>query len=170
VAFSTVSRRALPLLATAVLLRAQPPRLPFKLQPSQLPGVVITLRAATTKQGSGRDEIIITGAGKVTLRASTYAPAPPQERSGTVPPAAVERLLELFALEGIETWDDAYPAKSSHYSTKVLSIEFRGILQKQIVHSLSEEFPAFAHAIGALKLLAAQACSEALDRRFLPRL
>ena len=168
-ASSNVSRRTLPLLASALLLRAQPPRLPFRLQSRQLADVRIALRAATTKPGSGRDEIVITGDGKVTLRTSTYAPSPPQERTGSVPPAALERLLELFALEGIDTWDDAYPAINSHYATKVLSVELRGTLLKQIVMA-RPEFPAFAHAVGALKLLAAQACPDALNRAFLPRL
>lgn len=145
------------------MLSAQSPRLPFKLQPGRLSGVRITLRAGSTKPKSGHDEIIIEGGGKVTLRAA------PKELAGKVPLVTVERLLELLLHEGMEGWEDEYKAQSSHYATMALAVEDNGAILKQTVMS-RPAFPEFAHAVGAIKLLAAQACPEALNGRFFQRL
>jgi len=169
VSSSIVSRRNWAWLAGGALFSAQRPRLPFKLQSGRLSGVRITLRAGSTKPKSGHDEIAVAGDGRVTLRAVPFATAAPKELAGKVVPGTVERLLELLMHEGIEGWDEDYKAQSSHYATVALTVEDNGVRLKQTVMS-RPAFPEFAHAVGAIKLLAAQACPEAFHGGFFERL
>jgi len=156
VSFSSVSRRAILFSLPAWA------RLPFGLQSGQLTGVRIRLRSVSTKVGSKVEEIAIAGDGVVVLRAGD------RERQGKVSAAAVERLLELIEREGIENWDADSKGRSSHYVARAILVEVNGAVRKQ-VEVRGEAFPEFAHASGAIRMLAAQGCPEVTDGTFFQR-
>jgi hypothetical protein len=160
----------LPAVAGSLLvIAAGTPALPFGIKPEQLSTVVIRLRVASTKPNSGWDEIVIGGDGKVTLRAAVMANEPVKELSGKVDPLQVTRLLELLRAEGIEKWQEEYPARSSDYVAKVLTVEVNKVRQKEVVVA-RPEFPEFARVYGAIKLLAGLARPEALSGGFFQRI
>ncbi len=155
--FSSVSRRAI-LFSLPVWAR-----LPFGLQSGQLAGVRIRLRSVSTKVGSKAEEIVVDGDGGVLLRAGG------RERRGKVSAAAVERLLELMERDGIAKWDETDKTRSSHFVARSITVEQNDAVRKQVV-VYGESFPEFAHAMGAIRMLAAQACPEAADGSFFQRL
>lgn len=163
--------RAVALLAMTVAVsaaqRAEPP-LPFGIAPAQLAETEIRLRIASTKINSGFDEIVIRGDGAVVLRTAAFANEPPKELAGTAGAAAVERLLRLLRAEGIENWDAERRAKTAHYVSRVLTVTVNGETKKEVVVS-GAEFPEFARACGAIKLVAGLARVEALNGKFFQR-
>ncbi len=133
--------------------------LPFGLAPEQLPHVEIRFRVSSTKMGSGFDEILLRGNGEVELAAAVLRDDPPQIRQGSVPPLAVLRLLQLLAAEGLEGWDETYPAATRDYVGKVIELSFKEELIKRVA-MCQTEFPEFSRAYGAIKLVASLAAPE----------
>lgn len=143
--------------------------LPFGLSPEQLPELVITFRVASTRIRGGFDEIIIRGDGGVLLRTGVIPGDPPIELPGRVEPLVVQRLLRLLQAEGIEGWDDVYPAETANFVAKVLTVALKEETKKE-VSVCRTEFPEFSRAYGAVKLAAALARPEVLSNNFFQRI
>ena len=140
-----------------------PSPLPFSLAPEQLPDVEIRFRVSSTKMGSSADEILIRGNGEVELA------APPRTRHGTVPPLAVLRLLQLLSAEGLEGWDDTYPAETRDYVGKVIELSLKQEIIKRVA-MCQTEFAEFSRAYGAIKLVASLAAPEVVLGGFFSRI
>lgn len=166
---SSVSKRRLIgfllVLAGVSSLFGQSAVLPFGLERGNLDGLRVSLRVNSTKANSGYEEIVISGGGEVIVRSALTTTARPRELSGRVPLAVIERLLELLTHEGAEGWDDNYRSQSHDYAVKSFTVAFRETIRKQVVVAIPE-FPEFAHVAGAIKVIAAQACPDALKGRF----
>jgi hypothetical protein len=137
--------------------------LPFGITSAQLAQTVVSLTVTSTKPNSGTDEIVISGDGSVTLRATPDDAERPKEIKGRVDPVHVVRLLQLLRAEGIEQWDDP-PPPGAEYVTRVLTISVNNDVRKEIVARTA--FPEFSKALGAIKLLAGIARVEALGGFF----
>lgn len=143
--------------------------LPFSMTPDQRLDAVVRFRVASTKMNSGFDEIVIRGSGEVLLRTATMADDKPSEVAGKVEPLLVARLLQLLGAEGIENWDDEYPAEARDFVAKVLTVQLKDIRQKEVAMCRAE-FAEFSRAYGAIKLVASVARPEVLGGGFFQRI
>lgn len=144
-------------------------KLPFGLAEEDLPEVTIRFRVASTKVMSGYDEIIVRGAGEVELLAAASADSEPAVRRGALPPAMFQRLLLLLCAEGMEGWDELYPAETRDYVGKLLTVQQRDKRLKEVA-MCRPEFAEFSRAYGALKLVASLATPEVLTGDFFQRI
>lgn len=143
--------------------------LPFGLKVEQLPEVEVSVRYQSPKTGAGRQQLIIRGTGEVLLVRTMAYDKPEEIVEARAPLLAVVRMLGLVESEEFFTLDDEYPL-DHHAGRYTLRVKLPA-QEKQVVVAVKmrEHQPpqAFSHVLGAMKLVAGLATTEALHHRFL---
>jgi hypothetical protein len=142
--------------------------LPQGLTDDDLPGVEVRLEFCSTKTGAGLQELTIRGDGQVALRRSGGHGGPVEERTGTLPPATVVRLLRALEDGGYFGLDDRYPG-DPEAPRRILTVTLRPGREKQVAVDVPD-VAGFERAYGAVRLAAGLAVPELLGRRFLANL
>lgn len=145
---------------------AQP--LPFGLTEAELPKVEIMYAFYSAKTGAGKQELTISGSGKVTLLMTKTAGDAPVTRTGQLDPKIVISLLDFLSDQGFLGFSDHYPPKGDPHARRVLKLS----MPKQTKTVALDEpgFSAFEMVAGAVKFTAGIAVPEALNHRFFPNL
>ena len=142
--------------------------LPFGLTDADIPKIEILYGFYSMKTGAGKQEITVTGTGKVTLLLTKTAGDTPQTRTGQLDPKVVIALLDFMADRGFKNFDDHYPPKGDPHAREVIKL----VTPKwtKTVALDQPGFPAFEMLAGAVKFAAGIAVPEALNNRFFPNL
>lgn len=141
--------------------------LPFGLREADLPRVEIMYAFYSAKTGAGKQELTVSGAGKVTLLMTRTMGDQPQVLQGSLHPQAVVALLEFMADQNFLGFSDHYPSQHPH-ARRVLRLVLPG--QTKTVMLDEPGFPAFEMVAGAVKYAASLARPEVLHNRFFPNL
>lgn len=142
--------------------------LPFGLNETDLPKVEVMYAFYSAKTGAGKQELTVSGSGKVTLLLTRTMGDNPTIREGTIDPKIVARLLDFMADQGFLGFADHYPAHHDPHARRVLRL----VLPAQTKTVMLDEpgFPAFEMVAGATKFAASLALPETLNHRFFPNL
>ena len=142
--------------------------LPFGLNEADLPKVEITYAFYSAKTGAGKQELTVSGSGKVTLLLTRTMGDAPTIREGRIDPRTVSSLLDFMADQGFLGFADHYPTDHDPHARRVLRL----VLPSRTKTVMLDEpgFPAFEMVAGATKFAAGLALPEALNHRFFPNL
>lgn len=146
------------------------PYLPFGLtKDSDLDGIRIRLAFISAKTGAGKQEIVLTGKGHVSLFFSrSFQDKAPKIIEGDCDPERILRLLDLMEGNGFFGLPDKIEGQDKGASQRVLEV----VLPDRSKTLLVQETGLYTveQMIGAVKLAAAQCVPEALNHRLFPNL
>lgn len=142
--------------------------LPFNLTSSDLKNVEILYAFYSAKTGAGKQEITITGTGKIKLLLTRSYSSPPEVREGTVSPELASRLLDFIAGENFLTLNDRYPSHDAPHARRVIRLTLPDGGKTVLVDE--PICPEFERIAGAVKFVAGVGLPEALHQQFFPNL
>ncbi|HVG58115.1 MAG TPA: hypothetical protein VNA24_06145 [Hyalangium sp.] len=142
--------------------------LPFGLTKADLPKVEIMYAFYSAKTGAGKQELTVSGSGKVKLLLTKTMGDNPTIREGTLDPKVVAGLLDFMADQGFMGFSDHYPSTHGPHARRVLKLSLP--TQTKTVMLDEPGFTAFEMVAGATKFAASLALPEALNHRFFPNL
>ncbi len=146
----------------------QPQILPFNLTKSTLPEVEILYGFYSAKTGAGKQEITISGKGKVQLLLTRSFSSEPEIREGVVSTDLVVRLLDLIEGEKFLNLNDHYPGHDAPHARRIIRLSLPDATKTVSVDE--PVCPEFERVAGAVKLLSGIALPETLGQRFFPNL
>lgn len=144
--------------------------LPLSLTEEQLPEVEVFFAAISAKTGAGRQEMTVTGAGKLSLLRTRAYDQPEELRDANVPGQLVLALLATLEASGFFGLGDDYPADDPAAGAYLLRVTLPDGRMKQTRVELRPDAPppaAFARSMGALALVARVSLPDAMRERFL---
>ncbi len=141
--------------------------LPFGLKLEDYPGILISYSFHSAKTGMGKQEISISGDGKVKLSYAENYKAQPEIHEGKISVEVLIRLLDLFEEEHFYALEDMYTG-DEHASTVIIEAKIGADSKKILV--TGSDIPAFERIAGGIKLAAGLALPIALQHRFFPNL
>lgn len=167
-AFSQAHKPKSDLSKKGIPMPSQSESLPFGLNKSGLAEVEILYGFYSSKTGAGKQEITISGNGRVKLFLTRSFSAAPETIEVSVPTDLVVRLLDLMAGEGFLNLNDHYPAQHDPHARRVIRLSLPDADKTVIVDE--PNCPEFERVAGAISLLAGIASPEALGHRLFPNL